>query len=243
LIVGVRRIVLHRHRILGTWVAPGGHVDPGETPWDAALRESEEEIGFALTHLYTTPALSHVDVREGPRGHTDLDLRYLLDGKDADADPPSDESQEVAWFAWEQAATVAAPCMQASSATCRGPETHRWRDRRPSRRSESPPAPWVITCLGTAGITVALAVVAIGQLDETWGVYALIGTVLHLSSIGLTFAYHIPRNNVLGALDPGDPDAADTCRIYVTGWTKSNHVRAATSLATAVTFILALGVG
>lgn len=31
----------------GTWSIPGGHVDPGESRWDAACRESEEEIGHA----------------------------------------------------------------------------------------------------------------------------------------------------------------------------------------------------
>lgn len=29
----------------GTWEAPGGHVDEGESPWDAAKREWQEETG------------------------------------------------------------------------------------------------------------------------------------------------------------------------------------------------------
>ena len=31
-----RGIVLLKHRRLGIWVQPGGHVDPGETPCEAA---------------------------------------------------------------------------------------------------------------------------------------------------------------------------------------------------------------
>jgi 8-oxo-dGTP pyrophosphatase MutT (NUDIX family) len=112
LIVGARGIVLHRHRILGTWVAPGGHVDPGEAPWDAAVRESAEETGLAVAHVFSAPTLAHVDVHDGPRGHTHLDLRYLLDGKDADPNPPAGESQEIAWFGWDRALSVAEPCMQ-----------------------------------------------------------------------------------------------------------------------------------
>ena len=32
LIAGCRGIVLHRHRRLGRWMQPGGHLDPGEAP-------------------------------------------------------------------------------------------------------------------------------------------------------------------------------------------------------------------
>jgi hypothetical protein len=53
----------------------------------------------------------HVDVHPGPRGHTHLDLRYLLDGDDADPKPPPEESQEVAWFSWEQALEITEPDM------------------------------------------------------------------------------------------------------------------------------------
>jgi 8-oxo-dGTP pyrophosphatase MutT (NUDIX family) len=107
LIVGERGIVLHRHKILHTWIAPGGHIDPGETPWDAALREATEETGMALSHLDANPGLAHVDVHPGPHGHTHLDLRYLLQGGEADPVPPPDESQEVAWFTWDEALAIA----------------------------------------------------------------------------------------------------------------------------------------
>ena len=81
LIVGPRGIVLLRHRRLGIWVQPGGHVDPGETPWDAARREAIEETGLPVRFLGTQPELAHVDVHPGGRGHTHLDLRYLFDGR------------------------------------------------------------------------------------------------------------------------------------------------------------------
>jgi 8-oxo-dGTP pyrophosphatase MutT (NUDIX family) len=55
IIVGPRGIVLHRHRILGTWVAPGGHIDAAEAPWDAARREAAEETGLAVDHLGGVP--------------------------------------------------------------------------------------------------------------------------------------------------------------------------------------------
>jgi 8-oxo-dGTP pyrophosphatase MutT (NUDIX family) len=107
IVTGRRGVLLHRHRILGIWVAPGGHIDAGETPWDAAVRETAEETGLAVAHRHDTPELVHVDVHDGPRGHTHLDLSYLLDGGDADPAPPPDESQEIDWFAWTDAPAIA----------------------------------------------------------------------------------------------------------------------------------------
>ena len=36
IVVGDRGVVLHRHRRLHRWLQPGGHIDPGETPAEAA---------------------------------------------------------------------------------------------------------------------------------------------------------------------------------------------------------------
>lgn len=107
IVTGPRGVVLLRHKRLGLWLQPGGHIDPGETPWRAALREAEEETGlavrFATLGVDGVPPLVHVDVHPGGRGHTHLDLRYLVDGGDADPDPPAGESQEIDWFVWPAA--------------------------------------------------------------------------------------------------------------------------------------------
>jgi len=102
-VVGPRGTILHVHKRLGRWMQPGGHLDTGESPADAAVRESEEETGLALSHPAGGPRLIHVDVHTAARGHTHLDLRYLLLAQDADPSPPPGESPEVRWFTWDEA--------------------------------------------------------------------------------------------------------------------------------------------
>src|SRR6056297_2831273 len=110
IVVGRRGVVLLKHKRLGLWLQPGGHIDPGESPWEAALREAEEETGLAVSFMDVdergddgVPRLVHVDVHAGGRGHTHLDLRYLVDGGDADPNPPEGESQEIEWLDWPAA--------------------------------------------------------------------------------------------------------------------------------------------
>jgi 8-oxo-dGTP pyrophosphatase MutT (NUDIX family) len=114
LVIGSRGVVLLKHKRLGLWLQPGGHIDPRETPWAAALRESREETGLEVRFdgpldEFGVPELLHVDVHSGGRGHTHLDLRYLIDGGSADPDPPEGESQDVDWFEWDAAIDRADP--------------------------------------------------------------------------------------------------------------------------------------
>ncbi len=90
------RVLLHRHKRLGIWLQPGGHIDPGESAEQAARREVAEETGITGTLAET---VLHVDVHEGPRGHVHLDVRWLV-RTPAGAVPAPDagESQDVAWF-------------------------------------------------------------------------------------------------------------------------------------------------
>jgi 8-oxo-dGTP pyrophosphatase MutT (NUDIX family) len=106
IVTGPRGVVLHLHKRLGGWMQPGGHVDAGETPAEAALRETSEETGLPVRHPGTGPRLIHLDAH--PAGaHVHLDLRYLLLSEDADPSPPPGESQEVRWFTLDDAIAVA----------------------------------------------------------------------------------------------------------------------------------------
>ena len=106
IVVGDRGVVLHLHKRLGRWLQPGGHIEAGEMPWEGAHREVVEETGLDARHPEHGPELVHIDVHPGPRGHTHLDLRYLLYAPDADPAPPPGESQDVRWFGWDEAIEI-----------------------------------------------------------------------------------------------------------------------------------------
>jgi 8-oxo-dGTP pyrophosphatase MutT (NUDIX family) len=48
-VVHEARVLLHRHKRLALWLPPGGHIDEGELPDDAAIRETMEESGVRVT--------------------------------------------------------------------------------------------------------------------------------------------------------------------------------------------------
>jgi 8-oxo-dGTP pyrophosphatase MutT (NUDIX family) len=64
------RILLVRRCDTGDWELPGGHVDPGESASDAAVRETAEESGITvevigLVGIYTDPGHVIADPRAG----------------------------------------------------------------------------------------------------------------------------------------------------------------------------------
>ena len=60
-----RRVLLCHRRDIDAWNLPGGRVEEGEAPWDAAIRETREEVGLEvevarLTGLYWRPERTEV---------------------------------------------------------------------------------------------------------------------------------------------------------------------------------------
>lgn len=81
-------ILLVKHRILGKWLQPGGHIEQGENPIQAALREITEETGLSSTvHPWHCehPFPIDINVHEIPANeeknesaHLHVDFRYLI---------------------------------------------------------------------------------------------------------------------------------------------------------------------
>ena len=82
---------------------PKGHIEPGESRIQAALREVEEEAG--LSGLETVADLGHQTVEFDWKGqHFVRDESYFLMSEAADAVPGHPEKQfERLWLAWAEA--------------------------------------------------------------------------------------------------------------------------------------------
>jgi uncharacterized membrane protein len=94
---------------------------------------------------------------------------------------------------------------------------------------------------GTAAGSAVLGVQGVRSLgDRTSALLAAGGALYLIGVVGLTIAYHVPRNDALAALDPSAPGTAQAWSTYLTEWTRANHVRTACGIAAAAAFTLAL---
>ncbi|MCB9483163.1 MAG: NUDIX domain-containing protein [Dehalococcoidia bacterium] len=85
----------HMERGAGGWVFPGGFVERGETPWQGAVRETQEEALVTPRILRALPPRTVLDPH-----HVVMPFVAELD---ADQEPaPGPESAEVRWFALDQ---------------------------------------------------------------------------------------------------------------------------------------------
>ncbi len=111
------KVVLMKHRRLGLWLPPGGHVEPGETPDETAVREVREEAGISVELVGergpgtgVTPLTRPLGIQLEPigPGHEHIDLIYLASVK---GDPRLSSERAVQgldWYSEEDAAQVGA---------------------------------------------------------------------------------------------------------------------------------------
>jgi 8-oxo-dGTP pyrophosphatase MutT (NUDIX family) len=102
-------LVVYRARLLliatqrgRRWQLPKGHIEPGETAEQAAIREVREENGVTGRIVAPLPGVEYWYVEKGScRVHKVVDY-FLLDyvsGDAADFDP--EEVSGTGWFGWE----------------------------------------------------------------------------------------------------------------------------------------------
>jgi 8-oxo-dGTP pyrophosphatase MutT (NUDIX family) len=96
-------VLLCDHRLAGLWLPTGGHVEPGEDPWAAAVREVGEELGVVAFpdrvtgsrpfFVTVTDTVGSVETR-----HVDVSLWFALSGRVGQVLRP--DEREFAGLRW-----------------------------------------------------------------------------------------------------------------------------------------------
>ena len=108
-VVNFDRVLLVHHKSLDMWLPVGGHIDPGETPEDAVLREAIEEVGLHVYLVGNRPDLqfdsarslcapTYMDVHPIDHIHSHVGMIYFATCVDSDVILQESELLEARWF-------------------------------------------------------------------------------------------------------------------------------------------------
>lgn len=94
------KIYLGHHIKANDWIPPGGHIEPGETPSDAAIREMKEELGVDITKDMLTPFNLSVKTINQPERNCmkHYDVWHLVNIPEQNFDYLKDEYHDAGWF-------------------------------------------------------------------------------------------------------------------------------------------------
>jgi ADP-ribose pyrophosphatase YjhB (NUDIX family) len=111
------KILFIFHKKLQIWLPPGGHIDAGELPHDAVVREVFEETGIESViqaPVYDLDLIGYQEEAQIPAPlyvlhehipawgnkpeHMHYDFIYVLDAKNTTVNPALEEVDHVHWF-------------------------------------------------------------------------------------------------------------------------------------------------
>lgn len=105
-----KKFLLIKHKKIGKWLAPGGHIDANETPDCAALRETKEETGLTVnligerlpkeTDMVRPFGIQLNVIKDGEYEH--MDLIYLAHPDIGQIIMNEEETDGIEWFSLEQ---------------------------------------------------------------------------------------------------------------------------------------------
>lgn len=104
------KVLLIFHPYIKRWFQPGGHIDEGESPIEAAIREVYEETGYVC--VLDGDGLEPIDIdvheipanpKKGEGAHLHIDLLYRLRVVREERSP---EDIECRWFTFDQVESI-----------------------------------------------------------------------------------------------------------------------------------------
>lgn len=113
------KVLLIFHKKLQKWLPPGGHIDPNETPPEAARREAFEETGL---HISIIPQeniwvdnwnaksierpylclLEEIPEHNGVPAHQHIDMVFLARPLEGKLIENPEETDGLRWFSWDE---------------------------------------------------------------------------------------------------------------------------------------------
>lgn len=106
------RILLARHHHDGAWATPGGGVEPGESPEEAARREFEEEVGLTVGDMTLIGAYGGPDFEvryPGGAATAYVVILYAATAHQGELGLQADELIECGWFTPAELPTLNMP--------------------------------------------------------------------------------------------------------------------------------------
>ncbi|KPV52397.1 NUDIX hydrolase [Kouleothrix aurantiaca] len=112
-VVSENKTLLLLHRKLGKWFPPGGHIEPGELPDEAALREVREESGLDVELLDAGRPIGTIRMLPQPfcilledisPDHQHIDLIYFARVRGGALVPAEREATAARWLSWDELA-------------------------------------------------------------------------------------------------------------------------------------------
>jgi len=117
------KVLLVHHNRFGRWVPPGGHIEPGETFAETAVREFKEETGLLVKALSSQPVIHPPDDNATPEPvpfYADVEREgfirpaiaqyfYVQRAAGTARDPVRAQLKEVhaaRWFTWQELADL-----------------------------------------------------------------------------------------------------------------------------------------
>lgn len=106
------KVLFLNHKKLDYWLMPGGHVEDGETPDEAAVRETIEETGFKIEIVgeetefegfdsVDIPTPFNINLHKIEEGHWHCDFQYLARIKSEKKDYEYAD-EEIKWLSREE---------------------------------------------------------------------------------------------------------------------------------------------